>query len=81
VPRVWAGRFRVKFSAGTRNVSFLQNIRTGCEAHPASWVDGGVWKWQGHETDHSPPYSAEIKNQWSFTSPPPYIFMAFAGRI
>jgi hypothetical protein len=44
VPRVWAGRFWVQFPAGTRNVSFLQNIQTGCGSHPACWVDevGGV---------------------------------------
>jgi hypothetical protein len=41
MPRVWAGRFRVQFPAGIRNVPFLQNIQTGYRAHPASWVDGG----------------------------------------
>jgi hypothetical protein len=44
VPRVQSGRFRVQFPAGTRNVSFLLNIHTGCGAHPASWVDG---RWRG----------------------------------
>jgi len=33
--------------------------------------EGGVWKWQGHETDHSPSYGAEVKNQWSCTLSPP----------
>ena len=35
VPRLWAGRFRVQFPAGARNLSFLQNIQAGCGAHPA----------------------------------------------
>jgi hypothetical protein len=27
------------------------------------------------ESDHSPPPSAELKNVWSYTSTPPYVFM------
>jgi hypothetical protein len=33
-------------------------------------------KWPGHEADHSPPFSAEVKNAWSYTSTPPIRFMA-----
>jgi len=29
----------------------------------------------GHEFDHSPPSSAEAKNEWSCTSPLLYVFM------
>jgi len=28
-------------------------------------------KWPGHEADHSPPPSAEVKNAWICTSTPP----------
>jgi hypothetical protein len=31
----------------------------------------------GREADHSPPSSAEVKNAWSYTSTPHYIFMAW----
>jgi len=31
----------------------------------------------GNEADHSPPSSAEVKNAWSYTSTPPYVFMAW----
>jgi hypothetical protein len=31
----------------------------------------------GREADHSPPSSAEIKNAWSYISPPPHVFMAW----
>jgi hypothetical protein len=31
-------------------------------------------KRQGREADHSPPFSAEVKNTWSYTSTPPYAF-------
>jgi hypothetical protein len=27
--------------------------------------------------DHSPPFSAEVKNAWSCTSTPPFVFMAW----
>jgi hypothetical protein len=54
-------------------------------AHPASYpvgnVGGGglcpVIKWPGHETDDSPPSSAEVKNTWSYTSNLPQAFMAW----
>jgi hypothetical protein len=32
--------------------------------------------WPGREADHSPPSSAEVKNAWSYTSTPQYVFMA-----
>jgi hypothetical protein len=31
----------------------------------------------GREADHSPPSSAEVKNTWSYTSTPTYVFMAW----
>jgi hypothetical protein len=34
-------------------------------------------KQSGRETDHSPPSSAEVKNTWSYTSTPPYVFMSW----
>jgi hypothetical protein len=46
---------------------FLDSIQTSSGAHPLSYTVGmgtvslGV-KWQGHETDHSPPFSVEVKN-------------------
>jgi len=30
----------------------------------------------GSEAHHSPPSSAKVKNEWSFTSTPQYVFMA-----
>jgi hypothetical protein len=31
----------------------------------------------GREADHSTPSSAEVKNEWSYTSTPKYVFMAW----
>jgi hypothetical protein len=36
-------------------------------------------KWPGRETDRSSPSSAEVKNSWSYTSTPQYIFMVLCS--
>jgi hypothetical protein len=44
------------------------------------WVPGAVslgLKRPSHEADHSPPSSAKVKNAWSYTSTPEYVFMAW----
>jgi hypothetical protein len=44
------------------------------------WVPGALAlgvKRPGNEADHSPPSSAEVKNEWSCTSTPQYVFMAW----
>jgi hypothetical protein len=47
---------------------------------PIQWVPGtlslGI-KRPGREADHSPPFSAEVKNAWSYTSTPQYFFMTY----
>jgi hypothetical protein len=47
---------------------------------PIQWVPGVLslgLKRPGHEADHSPPSSAEVKNAWRYTSAPQYVFMAW----
>ena len=39
---------------------------------PVQWVPGFLLG-TGHEFYHSPPSSAEVKNEWSCTSPPPVL--------
>jgi hypothetical protein len=57
-------------------------VSMGVVIHPASYPMGtsdsfpGV-KLPGHEADHSPPSSAEVKNAWSYTSTHQYVFMAW----
>jgi hypothetical protein len=46
---------------------------------PIQWVPGAISagvKRPGHEVDHSPPTSAEVKKTWIYISIPPYVFMA-----
>ena len=33
-------------------------------------------KWPDNEADHSTPSGAEIKDDWNYTSTPPYAFLA-----
>jgi hypothetical protein len=42
---------------------------------PIQWVLGDLSP--GHEADHSPPTSAQVKKTWTYTSTPPYIFMVW----
>jgi hypothetical protein len=45
---------------------------------PTRWVSGPLSpmvKQPGREGDRSPPSSAEVKNAWSYTSTPSYVFM------
>jgi hypothetical protein len=47
---------------------------------PIQWVPGAFSlevKRPGLEGDHSHPSSVEVKNAWSYTTTPPYIFMAW----
>jgi len=46
---------------------------------PVQWVAGALSplvKWLEREADHSLPFSDEVKNAWSYTSTPQYVFMA-----
>jgi hypothetical protein len=57
----------VLFPAGTKAFSLLHSVQTDSGAHqpPIQWIKGAVTpgvKRQGRGADHSPPYSAEVKN-------------------
>jgi hypothetical protein len=73
---------RVRFPAGAGNFSVHHRVQNGSEAHPASYPMGtgdlslGV-KRLGRDGDRSPPSSAEVKNEWSYTSTLPILFMAW----
>jgi hypothetical protein len=48
--------------------------------YPIQWVSGDISpepKRPGREADNSPPTSAQIKKTWTYTSTPPYVFMAW----
>jgi hypothetical protein len=64
----------VRFTAGA--VIFLITApRPALEStqSPIQWLPGVLspgLKWMGHEADHSPPYSVQVKNAWSCASTP-----------
>jgi hypothetical protein len=72
--------FKVRFSTGAGNF-FITVFRTilGPTQPPIQREPGvlslGV-KRLGREADHSPPYSAKMKNECSYTSTSQYVFMA-----
>jgi hypothetical protein len=61
---------------------FTTEFRTapGPTQPPIQWVSGALsleLKRPGREANHSPPSSTEVKNEWSYTSTPPYVFMGW----
>jgi hypothetical protein len=69
--------------SGSREFFFLPpvfRLAVGPTQPPIQWVLGALClavKWLGHEADHSPLFSAQVKNAWIYTLTPPYIFMAW----
>jgi hypothetical protein len=58
----------------------LSRTALGPTQPPIQWVPGALSlgvKRPGREADHSPPFSAEVKNEWSYTSTPQYVLTAW----
>ena len=76
----------VRILAEGENFFLLQNVRTGSGIHSAFHLTGTGFlsprlKRPGRDVDHSNPSSADVKNEWSYTSPPLYAFMVWRGAI
>ena len=74
----------VRFLTLERDLNLFPNVHTGTGARPVSYsTERGdcfpVGKAASCEADLSPPTSAEVKNEWIYTSTPPYAFMAGTG--
>jgi hypothetical protein len=71
---------RVRFLVGIFLFTTASRTALGPTQPPIQWVldalSLGV-KRPWREAGHSPPSSAEVKNAWSYTSIPPYVFMAW----
>jgi len=60
----------VSYEVSQQRFSPLHRVQTGSGAHPVSYPMGTVLR---RESDHSSPYSTEVKNEWSYTSIPSYV--------
>jgi hypothetical protein len=69
----------VRLPAGAR-ISFLRHrVQTGSEVDPASYPmgTGGSFRREMRLPVHSPLSIADVKNAWTYTSTPPYVFMTW----
>jgi len=71
----------VRFPTGKVFSFFRHRIQTAAGTHPASYtMDTGNSFSLGKASgtfDPSPPSSADFRNAWSYTSTPPYVFVAW----
>jgi len=66
VTRLRAGESGVLIFTETRNFSLLLEIHSGARVHPQRFFPES--KAAGREVDLSLPSSAEVQNEWSYTS-------------
>jgi hypothetical protein len=64
-----------------KNFLFINVVKTGFGAHPASYPVGIAGSFPGvkrpvREAGHSNPTSPKVKKIWVYSSTPPYVFMA-----
>jgi hypothetical protein len=64
----------VSFPVGAKIFLFftMKRLDMGPTQPLIHWIPG-----LGHEADHQPPSSAWIKDAWSYTSTPPYVFLVW----
>ena len=88
--RLWAGKEELRFSLQQEQeiclLSKLSRLALRLSQSPIQWVTGEFFCGVGvgvkllrHEVKHSLPSSVKIKNEQSFTSIPPCVFMACTG--
>jgi hypothetical protein len=67
------GRFETQQGLGIFLFTTASRLALGPSLPPIQWVPGAVYlgvKRSGCEADHSPQSSAEVKNEWNYTSTP-----------
>jgi hypothetical protein len=80
VIRLRAGRFGVRIPILATDFYVLQNVQNGSGAHLLFNAYWGVKRLEC-EVNHSPPSITKVKNEWLYTSSPPYDFMAWTRKI
>jgi hypothetical protein len=69
--------------AGARDVCFVANFRPALQPRQSSFemvIEALCLavKWRERGAEYAPPSGAEVKNEWGYTSIPPYAFMVYA---
>jgi hypothetical protein len=72
--RVRAARVEARILPGTRDFSRLQKVQSGPGVHTLRYSvgTGHSFSWTKRpvcEADHSPPSTAEVVHEWSYTHP------------
>ena len=70
------GRFGARIPVGVRDFPLLRNVQTGSGTHTASYSVGTYVLLRGQSglgcvVKYSRESSAEVRNEWSYTSSPP----------
>jgi hypothetical protein len=71
----------VRVPVWVENFSRHHRVQTGSQP-PIQWVPGALSlgaKRLEREADYLPPSSAEVKNEWSYTSTPPHALIAWCS--
>jgi hypothetical protein len=79
-PTIGVLRFDSRRGLGIFLFITVSRTALGPTQPPIQWIPAALSlgvKRPRHEADYSPPSSAEVKNTWSYTSTPPYVFMAW----
>jgi hypothetical protein len=68
----------VVIKSASSYVSFAEQLNeTGYKYWDMWSIQPSIRGWPWREPDHSPPNSNEVKNVWSYTSTPAYVFMVW----
>jgi hypothetical protein len=60
-----------------RDFTLCHHIQTSSGSLSVSYQMGTEGFLTRDKADHSPPFSVEVKNAWSYISTPPYVFMVW----
>jgi hypothetical protein len=74
--------YRVMRFSSNKLFTTASRTALGPTLPPIQWVPGALSpgvKRSGHEAEHSPPASVEVKDEWSYTSTPQCAFMAWCS--
>jgi hypothetical protein len=73
----WMTEIQFLLGVGICLFSTVLRLPLGITTPMVTGAPSSEVKQLGHEADHSPPFSAKVKNVWIYISTPPYVLMAW----